>query len=93
MTEMEMLRKICTAYEDELKKRMTPEEFDNFSTGIARVLFAEDVIGMADGDFKETCMEHFAALTGSDEDFLRLMRSFGDGLELDDPGDLGDEDY
>lgn len=93
MTDLEMLRRVCLAYEDELKKRMSSDEFKSFSANIAKTLLAEDVIGMADGEFKETCLNNFKALTGSDDEFLRFMESFADHNFLDDPGDLGDEDY
>lgn len=93
MTNLEMLRKVCLAYEEELKRRMSSEEFNAFSANIAKTLFAEDVIDMTDGDLKETCLNNFEALAGSDDEFLRLMESFADPSVFDDPGDLGDEDY
>jgi len=93
MSREEMLNKICMAYEAELKKRMTPEEFSEFSTKVAQTLFAEELLGMADGDFKDMCLDNFEALTGSSEEFNRLMEDANDSQIFIDDGDLGDEDF
>ena len=87
MTELEMLKRICTAYEDELKKRMPPEEFDSFTKLVAKALFAEDIMNMADGDFKECCLDNFKELTGSDEVFQELLKELDDTkISIEDTG-------
>lgn len=73
MTIEEQLRRISMAYENKLKELMGEDEFVKFSTEIARELFAEEICGMADGDFKETILDNFDAITGSDEDYQKLM--------------------
>lgn len=93
MNREELLNKICMAYEAELKKRMTPDEFSEFSAKVAKALFADELIGMADGDFKEMCLDHFDVLTGSNEDFAKFMDEYGDNQIFLDDGDLGDEDF
>ena len=91
MTELEMLRRICTAYEDELRKRMLPEDFDEFTSRIARVIFAEDIINMEDSDFKECCLNNFKKLTGTEDDFRKLLSEFDDN-ELSIEPNEGNED-
>lgn len=93
MSREELLNKICMAYEVELKKRMTPDEFSEFSAKVARTLFADELLGMADGEFKDMCLDNFAAITGSPEEFNRLMEDANDSQIFIDDGDLGDEDY
>ena len=94
MNNEEILRRACLAYEAELKKRMTPEEYTEFTQNVAKMCFAEDILGMADSKFKEICLDNFAALTGSEDEFMQLMEDFDDtNIDIDDPGDLGDEDY
>ena len=75
-----MLNKTCLAYERELKARMSPDEFDEMSDRIAKELFADEVLNMPDGAFKETIMNCFDQITGSEQDFNSL---FGDDEEDD----------
>ena len=69
----DVLRKICLAYEQKLKELMGEDAFHAFSEDIAKQLFAEELLGMADGEFKEMCLDNFDAITGSDSEFQDLM--------------------
>lgn len=73
MSNEEQLRRISMVYEKKLIELMGEAEFVEFSKQIARELFAEEICHMADGDFKETILDNFDAITGSDEDYQRLM--------------------
>lgn len=82
MTNLERLNKVCMAYEDKLKELMTETEFMEFSTELAKELFAEELSAMADGEFKVMILEHFDDITGTDEEYQDLL----DELQ-DDNGD------
>lgn len=71
--EFEMIRKTCMAYEKKLIELMGEDAFHEFATELARGFFADEICGMADGDFKETILDNFDAITGSDEDYQKLM--------------------
>lgn len=77
---IEMLNKTCLAYERELRARLSAEEFDELTNTIAKELFADEVLNMPDGDLKETIMNCFDQITGSEHDFNSL---FGDDEEDD----------
>lgn len=62
------LRFCCMEYEKKLKELMGDEEFEKFSIDIARHGFLKEVIGMADGDFKNFCLENFTKIVGMEED-------------------------
>lgn len=70
-----MLNKTCLAYERELKARMSPDEFEKLTDKIAKELFADEVFSMPDGEMKETIMNCFDQITGTEQDFNSL---FGD---------------
>lgn len=61
------MQKICKAYEDELRKRMSPEEFDEMATRIAKKLFYDEVVSMNECNFKDFIMSHLDEITGSDD--------------------------
>ena len=82
MTNLERLNKVCMAYEDKLKELMTETEFREFSTELAKQLFAEELSAMTDCDFKVMILEHFDDITGTDEEYQDLL----DELQ-DDNGD------
>ena len=75
---MNDLHKCCMAYEEELKKRMSPEEFAEMSTRIAKKMFFDEVMEMSEGDFKETILNHFDEITGSQDDFDAFLGGDGD---------------
>ena len=89
-----MLKRICTAYEAKLKELMPAEEYDAFISQVAKALFAEDIMGMADGAFKDLCLDNFEAITGEGDEFLRLMNDIDtSNYFIDDDDDLGDGDF
>ena len=71
--EIDMLMKTCKAYEAKLIELMGENAFHAFATGIVKDIFADQICHMADGDFKETILDNFDAITGSEADFQRLM--------------------
>ena len=85
MSDVEYLRKVCVAYESKLKELMGEESFVDFSLQVSKELFAEEVQAMPDSEFKQTILGNFEAITGSEEDYNRWLRSFG----AFDPGDCG----
>lgn len=44
--------------EKKLKQIMTAEDFDNFSTDLAKVVFRQEIEGMADSNFKKFVLEN-----------------------------------
>lgn len=85
MTDVEILRKICIAYEQELKKRMSSEEFEMVMARIAKSLFSEELQGTPFAD-----CDVFA---DADEDYIKLIDEFDETQIYTDDGDLGDEDF
>lgn len=73
MSNEEQLRRISMAYEKKLIELMGAEAFREFSTEIAREMFADEICAMPESDFKESILENFDAITGSDEDYQKLM--------------------
>lgn len=73
MSNEEQLRRVSMAYEAKLIELMGADAFHEFSTKIAREMFADEICGMADGDFKEAILENFDAITGSDEEYQKLL--------------------
>lgn len=93
MTDLEMLKLVCSAYEDKLKELMSSDEYEAFTTELAKTLFAKDIASMPDSEFKTICAENFEALTGDEEEFNKLMNDASlDKYYIDDK-DLGDEDF
>ena len=88
MDEFEVLRKTCMAYEEKLRELMGEDEFVSYSTELAINLFAEQIFDMPDCDFKEMTINHFSEITGSDEDFWRLIN----GIQNDDQDDEGGDE-
>lgn len=84
MTNLERLNKVCMAYEDKLKELMTETEFKEFSTELAKELFAEELCDMADGEFKVMILEHFDDITGTDEDYQDLLDELQDDIATGD---------
>ena len=77
--EAERLRKCCLMYEKELRKRMSPDEFQHLSHRIAKRLFSDEVLGMPDSDFKETILDCFDQITDTDDDeFNRYLSNLGE---------------
>lgn len=62
------MQKVCKAYEDELRKRMSPKEFDELATRIAKKLFYDEVVSMNECNFKDFIMSHLDEITSSDGD-------------------------
>lgn len=71
--EIEMMRKTCMAYEAKLIELMGEDAFHAFATELAREFFADAICQMADGEFKETILDNFDAITGSEADYQELM--------------------
>ena len=61
--ETEMILKTCKAYEAKLIELMGKDAFFEFSTEIARDLFADSILGMRESAFKEFCLDNFDAIT------------------------------
>lgn len=66
---------IVDKHEKELKKRMTPEEYQSYSEDIAKHLFTDWVSSMPNSDFKQFCLDNFEIITGSEEEFNRAMQN------------------
>ena len=56
--ELMKMHTTAMSYEKKLKQIMTAEDFDNFSTDLAKVMFRQEIEGMADSDFKKFAMEN-----------------------------------
>lgn len=65
---------VIEKHEKELKKRMTPEEFDKYSEDIAKHLFTDWVSNIPNSDFKQFCLDNFEIITGSEEEFNKAMQ-------------------
>lgn len=50
-------------YEKKLKELMGEKEFADFATNVAKEAFREEIKGMADGGFKDFCLENFDEIT------------------------------
>lgn len=81
--EIDQILKTCKAYEKKLIELMGEDEFFKFSTQIAKELFADSIMGMADSDFKEFCLDNFDAITGGNT---------SDGLPDDEDDDQEDDE-
>lgn len=73
MTNEEQLRRTCIAYEKKLIELMGMDAFMAYSTEIAKDLFAQEICEMPDSDFKEKTLDNFDLITGSAEDFQKLL--------------------
>lgn len=73
--EIDQILKTCKAYEAKLIELMGKDAFFEFSIQIAKELFADSIMGMADSDFKEFCLDNFDVITGGNT---------ADGLPDDD---------
>lgn len=76
--EIDQILKTCKAYEAKLIELMGKDEFFAFSIQIAKELFADSIMGMADSDFKEFCLDNFDVITGGNS---------SDGLPDDEEDD------
>jgi hypothetical protein len=84
MTNYESLNRICQAYESKLKELMGESEFYAYSAELAKELFAEEICGMADSEFKDMVLDNFDAITGTDEDYLNLLGGIQDDKDYGD---------
>ncbi len=73
MTNEEQLRFCCMAYEKKLIELMGMDAFMEYSRKIARDMFAQEICAMPDSDFKEKTLDNFDLITGSAEDFQKLL--------------------
>jgi hypothetical protein len=80
--EIDQILKTCEFYEAKLIELMGEDAFFKFSTQIAKELFADSIMGMADSDFKNFCLDNFDAITGGNT---------SDGLPDDDEEDDDNE--
>jgi len=55
---------VIAEYERELKKHMTEEAYGEFAERVAKEGFRMEVLGMADGDFKNFCIDNIDFITG-----------------------------
>ena len=62
MTEKQ-LNFVLKAYEEELRKRMEPEEFHEFMTRTAKELFRIEIEELPESDIKDFCKEQLSSLT------------------------------
>lgn len=76
--EIDQILKTCKIYEAKLIELMGKDEFFKFSTQIAKDLFADSIMKMADSDFKEFCLDNFDVITGGNS---------SDGLPDDEEDD------
>ena len=60
-------------YENKLIELMGEEGFNEFASEIARDIFAEEIMNMASSDFKQTILDNFDVITGSEEDYLKFL--------------------
>lgn len=74
MGELEMLRFVVNVYEAELKKRMPEDEFVALVENTAKEAFFKAVDNMP-SDFRSIIMDNFDAITGTEEDYQKLMDS------------------
>lgn len=54
---------VMNEYEKKLKELMGEKEFEDFVTNVAKEAFREEIKGMADGAFKDFCLENFDKIT------------------------------
>ena len=81
--EIDQILKTCKVYEAKLIELMGKDAFFEFSIQIAKELFADSIMGMADSDFKEFCLDNFDAITGGNT---------ADGLPDDEDDDQEDDE-
>ena len=55
---------IMNRLEQKLMELMGKEEYGKFSTEVAKEAFRIELNGMADGDFKDFCLDNFDKITG-----------------------------
>ena len=84
----EILLFMLKAYEEELKKRMPEKEYYAFSVKLAKEAFFREISNSPNEDFRNTVLDNFEAITGSEEDFRNLMN----GIQDEDNGEGGDND-
>lgn len=73
LSEYEQMRRVCMAYEKKLIELMGRDAFMKFSVEIAKNMFADEIMEMPDCDFKEKTLDNFDLITGSAEDFQKLL--------------------
>lgn len=83
------LNTVCMTYEAKLKELMGEDAFQEFAMEVAKSMFANEILGMADGEFKETILDNFDAITGSDADFQDLINRQLDNTPDDNDHDCG----
>jgi len=60
----ESLKFMMNRMDEKLRELMTKEEYTEFSRQIAKESFRIELESMADGDFKDFCLENFDTITG-----------------------------
>ena len=82
--EYDTLRETALKMEEKLKELMGEEEYLEFASEIAKEAFRKELEGMADSEFKRTILEPevFDAVTGSQEDYLNLLKTESDFQNL-----------
>lgn len=80
----DFLRDCSLKMEEKLKELMGEEEYIEFASEIAKEAFKKELEGMADSEFKRTILEPevFDAITGSQEDYLNLLKTESDFQKL-----------
>lgn len=63
MDEVTRLMQIIKLYEDKLKELMPEAEFRAFIEQTARATFLSEVMAMPDGEFKQTIIDNWSAIT------------------------------
>lgn len=78
------MRETVLKLEEKLKELMGEEEYIKFSAEVAKETFKKELEGMADSEFKRTILEPevFDAITGSQEDYLNLLKTESDFQKL-----------
>lgn len=80
----ESLMIILKRYEEKLKEYMTPEEFSEFTTQVAKESFFSELTRLPDGAFKDFAIDNFQHITGSNEDFIKWMMESQEGEQDDE---------
>lgn len=86
-------QEILKIYDEELRKRMTAEEYAKFSEATAKKAFRKELENLPKGHpLKEVLDDEdvFKAVTGSEQDYWKMMndqRRFNEAMSEDDEND------
>ena len=58
---------IIKRFEEKLRELMAEQEYQEFSTRVAKEAFAIEIDEMPDGDFKDFCQDNFLEITRTDK--------------------------